>query len=42
MRKEEMVIFSVDDHIVEGPRMFDQHIGAQWKDKGYSLSSPAR
>src|SRR4051812_9236680 len=33
MRKEDMVIFSVDDHIVEGPTMFDQHIDAKWKDK---------
>ncbi len=31
MRKEDMVIFSVDDHIVEGPETFDQHIGAKWK-----------
>ena len=33
MRKEDMVIFSVDDHIVEGPNIFDQHIGAKWKDR---------
>ncbi|MGE0741731.1 MAG: amidohydrolase family protein [Hyphomonadaceae bacterium] len=33
MRKEDMVIFSVDDHIVEGPDIFAQHLGAQWKDK---------
>jgi predicted TIM-barrel fold metal-dependent hydrolase len=33
MRKEDMVIFSVDDHIVEGPGIFDQHIPAKWKDR---------
>jgi len=31
MQMEEMVIVSVDDHIVEGPKIFDQHIPLKYK-----------
>ncbi|WP_439569793.1 amidohydrolase family protein [Sphingopyxis sp.] len=33
MRKEDMVIFSVDDHIVEAPHIFDQHLPLIYKDR---------
>ncbi|MBV9508862.1 MAG: amidohydrolase [Caulobacteraceae bacterium] len=36
MRMEDMVIVSVDDHIVEPPNMFDQHIPLKYKDRAPS------
>jgi len=33
MRMEDMVIVSVDDHIVETPDVFDHHLPARWKDR---------
>lgn len=33
MQKEDMVLFSVDDHIVETGDIFDQHIPQKWKAK---------
>jgi predicted TIM-barrel fold metal-dependent hydrolase len=33
MRMEDMVIVSVDDHIVETPDIFDKHLPAKWKDQ---------
>ena len=32
MKAEDLVIASVDDHIVEPPTMFDQHLGVQHRD----------
>lgn len=32
MRVEDMILVSVDDHVVEPPGMFDQHIPAKWRD----------
>jgi predicted TIM-barrel fold metal-dependent hydrolase len=32
MKIEEMVLVSVDDHVVEPPDMFDQHLPAKYKD----------
>jgi predicted TIM-barrel fold metal-dependent hydrolase len=31
MRLEDMILVSVDDHVVEPPNMFDQHLPARWK-----------
>ena len=31
MRLEDMILVSVDDHVVEPPNMFDRHLPAQWK-----------
>ncbi len=31
MRLEEMILVSVDDHVVEPPDMFDQHLPDEWK-----------
>ena len=33
MRLEDMILVSVDDHVVEPPTMFDQHLAPEWKDK---------
>ncbi len=33
MRLEDMVLVSVDDHVVEPPDMFDQHLPARWKSR---------
>jgi len=33
MQMEDMVIVSVDDHIVETPDIFDKHLPAKWKDR---------
>lgn len=33
MRLEDMIIVSVDDHIVEPPTVFDQHLPRKYKDK---------
>jgi predicted TIM-barrel fold metal-dependent hydrolase len=31
MRLEDMILVSVDDHVVEPPDMFDRHLAPQWK-----------
>jgi predicted TIM-barrel fold metal-dependent hydrolase len=31
MRPEDMIMISVDDHVVEPPGMFDQHLTPEWK-----------
>ena len=31
MRLEDMIMVSVDDHIVEPPDMFEQHLTPDWK-----------
>jgi predicted TIM-barrel fold metal-dependent hydrolase len=31
MRMEEMILVSVDDHVVEPPDLFDQHLPERWK-----------
>ncbi|MFN8034434.1 MAG: amidohydrolase family protein [Acidimicrobiia bacterium] len=33
MRVEDLVLISVDDHVVEPPTMFDAHIPARWRDR---------
>ncbi|MCH2170786.1 amidohydrolase [Myxococcota bacterium] len=33
MRMEDMVLVSVDDHVVEPPDMFDQHVSPKYKDR---------
>ena len=33
MRVEDMVLVSVDDHVVEPPDMFDQVLPTQWKSR---------
>jgi hypothetical protein len=33
MNIDDMVLVSVDDHVVEPPDMFDNHLPARWKDK---------
>lgn len=33
MRAEDLVLVSVDDHVVEPPSMFDAHLPAKWKDR---------
>ena len=32
MRTEDMILVSVDDHVVEPPDMFDGHVPAKWRD----------
>jgi hypothetical protein len=32
MRTEDMILVSVDDHVVEPPTLFDNHLPAKWKD----------
>ncbi len=31
MRLEDMILVSVDDHVVEPPDMFEQHLSPEWK-----------
>ncbi|MFQ5416679.1 MAG: amidohydrolase family protein [Myxococcota bacterium] len=33
MRADDLILVSVDDHVVEPAGMFDQHLGPEWKDK---------
>jgi predicted TIM-barrel fold metal-dependent hydrolase len=33
MRPEDMILVSVDDHVVEPPNMFDRHLPAKWKSR---------
>jgi predicted TIM-barrel fold metal-dependent hydrolase len=33
MRAEDLILVSVDDHVVEPPSMFEGHLPARWKDK---------
>ena len=33
MKLEDMILVSVDDHIVEPPTLFDKHLPAEYKDK---------
>ncbi len=37
MKMEDMILISVDDHVVEPPNLFDQHLPAQWKPKAPRL-----
>ena len=32
MRAEDLILVSVDDHVVEPPHMFDNHLPERWKD----------
>ena len=31
MQLEDMILVSVDDHVVEPPDMFEQHLAPEWK-----------
>ena len=33
MQLEDMILVSVDDHVVEPRDMFDNHLPAKWKDQ---------
>ena len=33
MRVEDMILVSVDDHVVEPPDMFERHVPAKWRDQ---------
>jgi predicted TIM-barrel fold metal-dependent hydrolase len=33
MRAEDLILVSVDDHVVEPPDMFDNHVSAKWRDR---------
>jgi len=33
VRIEDMILVSVDDHVIEPPSMFDRHIPARYKDR---------
>jgi hypothetical protein len=33
MRAEDLILVSVDDHVVEPPDMFDNHLPDRWKDE---------
>ncbi|MGE0880294.1 MAG: amidohydrolase family protein [Acidimicrobiia bacterium] len=33
MKPEDMILVSCDDHVVEPPNMFDNHVPAKWKDQ---------
>ena len=37
MRIEDMILISVDDHVVEPPDMFERHIPGRWKDEAPRL-----
>jgi len=37
MRTEDMILVSVDDHVVEPPGLFDNHLAAEWKDRAPQL-----
>ena len=32
MRTEDLILVSVDDHVVEPPTLFDNHLPAKWRD----------
>jgi len=32
MRTEDLILVSVDDHVVEPPGMFDRHLPDRWKE----------
>ena len=38
MRTEDMILVSVDDHVVEPPGLFDQHLASEWKDRAPRLA----
>ena len=33
MRPDDMIMVSVDDHLVEPPDLFDNHIPDKWRDR---------
>jgi predicted TIM-barrel fold metal-dependent hydrolase len=39
MRPEDMILVSVDDHVVEPPNMFEQHLSPEWKGKAPKVVS---
>ncbi len=38
MKTEDMIMISVDDHVVEPPDMFEQHLAPEWKAKAPKVS----
>ncbi len=41
MRPEDMILVSVDDHVVEPPDMFEQHLAPEWKARAPKVVSRA-
>jgi predicted TIM-barrel fold metal-dependent hydrolase len=41
MKVDDMIILSVDDHIIEPAEMFDAHVPARWKDRAPALVTDA-
>jgi predicted TIM-barrel fold metal-dependent hydrolase len=41
MQTEDMILVSVDDHVIEPPDMFDQHIPAQYRDRAPRIITEA-
>ena len=37
MQPQEMILVSVDDHVVEPPNLFDNHLSPEWKEKAPRL-----
>ena len=33
MQMDDMILVSIDDHMVEPPDMYDNHVPDRWKDK---------
>jgi len=43
MRPEDLILVSVDDHVVEPPDLFDRHLPARWKEHApRSVHDPER
>ena len=38
MKTEDMILISVDDHVVEPPGLFDQHLAPEWKSRAPQLT----
>ena len=41
MNAEELIMISVDDHVVEPPEMFDNHIPAKYRDAAPKVDQEA-
>ena len=33
MQMDDMILVSIDDHMVEPPDMYDDHVPAKWRDR---------
>src|SRR5262252_8842378 len=38
MQRSDMILVSVDDHIIEPPNLFEKHLAARWKERAPRLS----